>query len=218
VDRLVVHRRPPRPILFPSFEKVPEGKRHLELRTALYQILKLALADRATIGSDQFVYWNGREPKRCVAPDAFVRLGIPDHEFPSWKTWEHGAPQVAVEIASDNDREADWQKKLEAYHELGVCELVLFDADAPVGSRLRVWDRTDDELVERQVGSDTSPCVPLGLHWVVGPLDGRAVALRLARDPEGRDLLPTPVEAKQHEVTEKDREIERLRRELERRR
>src|SRR5262249_49923040 len=84
VDPLVVPRRPPRPILFPSFEKVPEGKRHLELRTALYQILKLALADHATIGSDQFVYWNGREPKRCVAPDAFVRLGIPDHEFASW--------------------------------------------------------------------------------------------------------------------------------------
>jgi Uma2 family endonuclease len=192
-----------RPLLFPSYEQVPEGKLHLKLRTGLYQLLTLALADRATIGSDQFVYWNGRDPKRCVAPDAFVRLGTPDHLFPSWKTWEKGAPELAVEIASDNDRDADWSKKLEAYHELGVRELVLFDADARAGARLRAWDRVEDELVERAVEGDATACKTLDAHWVVRPIDGCELGLRLARDAEGRELFPTPLE-----------EVARLRAEL----
>jgi hypothetical protein len=34
---------------------------------------------------------------------------------------------------------------MSAYHELGVKELVRFDADAPEGARLRVWDRVDGD-------------------------------------------------------------------------
>jgi len=54
---------------------VPEGRRHFEQRTLLCQILKLAFGDRATIGSDQLVYWDPTDPRQCLAPDAFVRLG-----------------------------------------------------------------------------------------------------------------------------------------------
>jgi len=39
----------------PSDEEVPEHKLHVELRTALYQLIRLALADRVIVGSDQFV-------------------------------------------------------------------------------------------------------------------------------------------------------------------
>ena len=67
--------RTPVPIVFPSEEKVPESKRHLKLRTLLYQVLDLAFADRAAIGCDQFVYWDPTDPKACLAPDAFVRWG-----------------------------------------------------------------------------------------------------------------------------------------------
>src|SRR5262249_33458728 len=152
--------------------------------------------------------------KKCLAPDAFVRLGTPDHLFPSWKSWEKGAPDLAIEIASENDREADFSKKLEAYHELGVRELVFFDADAPHGTRLRAWDRTDDALGERKVGTDTRRSKTFDLHFIVRPLEANDLALRLAHDPEGRELLPTPVEAKEREMSA---EIERLRAELARR-
>ena len=47
--------RPLVPLHFPSEATVPETQRHLELRTALYQLLWFQLADRATVGSDQFV-------------------------------------------------------------------------------------------------------------------------------------------------------------------
>jgi hypothetical protein len=178
------HLRPPRPIHFPSEATVPETKRHLEVRTALYLILKRELASKAHIGSDQFVYWNARDPRVCLAPDVFVHLGGPDARFDSWKTWERGGPpELAVEILSENE---DWEDKLLRYHELGVRELVQFD----LAGRLRVWDRVDDDLVERETDGKTSPCLTLGLQWIVAPLDGEP-ALRLAR--EGK-VLPTDAE------------------------
>jgi len=75
--------RAPVPVVFPSEAEVPESKRHLKLRTLLHQLLELAFAERAAIGSDQFVYWDPTDPKACVAPDAFVRFGEADSLFQS---------------------------------------------------------------------------------------------------------------------------------------
>jgi len=205
------HRRAPRPIVFPVEEQVPESKRHFKLRTALYAILELALGKSVVLGSDQFVYWNARDPRRCLAPDVFVFVGRPDEDFKSWKSWERGGPpQLAIEIVSESDdepidsqgesagvlparRPIRWSDKLERYHELGVRELVRFDADAEPGARLQVWDRIDDDLVERAVEDDATTCVTLGLDWVVAPLANYPLALRLAR---GGVLLKTSDEAR----------------------
>jgi Uma2 family endonuclease len=188
------YKRAPRPIHFPTDLEMPEGKVHFKMCTLLYQILERAYSGQASLGCDQFVYWNAREPRRCLAPDAFVRRGRPDDLFKSWKTWERGAPELAVEIVSDTDRADPWEEKLERYHEMGVRELVRFDADDPPGTRIRVWDRVEEDLVERELHGDTTPCATLSLHWVVAPGEGLPAALRLARDPEGRDLLPSPAE------------------------
>jgi hypothetical protein len=148
------------------------------------------------IGSDQFVYWDATSPSACLAPDVFVRLGGPDEDFTSWKTWERGAPHVAVEIVSPSDADAEsWEEKLGKYHRLGITELVRFDPDEP-RSPLQVWDYVEGDLVEREVvpGGPTE-CVPLGLWWIVKEDRKLGVVLRLARDPAGLDLLPTDVEA-----------------------
>ena len=116
---------------------MPETKRHLRLRTLLFQLLDFAFADQASIGSDQFVYFDASNPSRCLAPDLFVRLGQPDTQFGSWKVWERGRPELAVEILSDSDTpEPAWDTKLERYHALGVEELVRFDPMAPADARL----------------------------------------------------------------------------------
>lgn len=198
--------------MFPSEAEVPEGKRHLELRTFLYRVLKLAFADRACIGCDQFVYWNARNPKRCLSPDGFVYVGAPDHDFKSWKTWERGTPQLAIEIVSDPGTEIfDWRRRYASYAELGVAELVLFDPDAPQGARLRVWDRIEDDLVERIVEGDRSPCLTLSLHWVVAPVAEYPAGLRLSHDPEGTRLLPAPEEASRREADAARREADAAR-------
>lgn len=215
------HRRPPQPLHFPEGALVPEEKEHFELRALLYDVLMLAFAARASIGCDQFVYWNGRDPKRCLAPDAFVYWGSPDEKFRSWKTWERGTPQLAVEIASVFDRGvAAWEAKLTGYQELGVQELVAFDAEAEAGSRLRVWDRVADDLVEREVTGDATVCralsgrsaAPPELFWVIARSADHAAALRLAEDAPGARLLPTAREAAERRIAELEAQLQAVRR------
>jgi len=187
------YRRDVRPLHFPESEpeelRVPEGKAHVMLKTALWMILRAALRPSNSIGCDQFVYWLANNNRRACAPDVFVKLGVPDFVFGSWKTWEHGTPELAVEIVRPFDgKRLTWHERFERYYEMGIRELVRFDPEKPPGERLRVFDRVEGDLVERVVESDTSPCVTLGLTWVVAPLDGLEVGLRLA-DANGALLL-----------------------------
>lgn len=203
------HRHAVRPLRFPEeepeSEKLGETPRHLRLRTALWQLLEREHARRHTVGSDQFVYFNARDPRRCCAPDVYVKLGVHVADVPTWKVWERGAPELAIEITSPSDAERwAWAEKLERYHELGVRELVRFDPDAPEGDRLHVWDRVEGDLVEREVEGDRTPCLALGLWWIVGRV-GDYPAPRLARDREGVELLPTPDER----IAELEAELER---------
>ena len=181
------------PLHFPEEEQVTEGELHLEVRLLLRAVLKLELEGRATVGSDQFVYWNARDPQRCLAPDVFVRLAAVVHDLRTWKTWEHGGvPELGVEISSPSDTpEGPWQDKLERYAELGVRELVRFGREPP---RLQIWDRVDENLLEREVGDRAEWSEVLGLWWVTVSHPDLGPTLRLARDPAGQDLLPTPLE------------------------
>lgn len=207
--------RPPRPIHFPAYEEIPETNRHLELRTALYHILKREFAARATIGSEQFVYYDPTTAKRKLAPDAFIKLGMPHAPFRVWKTWQHGAPDMAVEVVSDSDvADEAWEQKFERYLAAGIAEVVRFDPDETERS-LCVWDHVEGDLVERARPDDgVFECVSLGLFWVVVPHPSLGRMLRLARDRGGSDLLPTPEEAEQIEVRARE-EAERARQEAE---
>jgi Uma2 family endonuclease len=207
--------RPPVPIDFPAGEVVPEGKRHQLLRTALFDILTVAFADRAGIGCDQFVYWNARDPKVCVAPDVMLRFGQPDDIFDSWKTWQRGAPHLAVEIAS---APGEIEPKVPKYHELGVEELVAFDADDRAAP-LRIWHREGEDLVEQELrGARTALSVTLDAYWTVREDTKLGLILRLAHDPEGKELFPTRAEAevRAREAEARAREAEVRAREAER--
>ncbi len=185
---------------------MPETTVHLVLRTFLYQLLRFAFGDSCCVGSDQFVYWRAADPKTCLAPDLFLKLGVPAAHFDSWKTWERGTPELAVEIVSQSDREA-WDDKLAKYQDLGVRELLRFDAEAPSGARLRAWDRVDDNLVERALSGDSAESVVVGRFWVVADVDGTR-GLRLAKDAAGQVLISSHVEAANREKEEANREKE----------
>lgn len=169
------------PVVFPESAEVPETELHLELRTILYQLLKDHLGPEATVGSDQFVYFDAANPRVCLAPDVYVRLAPRGAPIRSWKTWERGAPEIAVEIVSDDDRpEDDWATKLNRYRRLGVTELLRFDPQRRAGPRVRVWDRVDEALTEREVNEERAPSLVLNLDWIVAPADGIEFALRVA--------------------------------------
>lgn len=188
--------RAPVPVHFPEAEQVPETKQHFRLRTLLYEFLALAFAERATLGCDQFMYWDPTDPEACLAPDAFVRLGEPDQLFRSWKVWERGAPQLAIEVISEADeRDRDWDAKLERYRRVGVLELLRFDPEAAdPAERLRIWDNVDGDLAERRFDAAPAQSRVLPGHWLLVQDPALGPTLRLSHDAQGHKLYPTPSE------------------------
>jgi Uma2 family endonuclease len=185
---------------FPTSQEVPETQLHLDLRTLLYQLLSDYLGLSHTVGSDQFVYFDASNPKVCLAPDVYVKCTPRAERVTSWKTWERGAPEVAVEVISDSDSTpADWSAKLRAYQALGVKELVCVDLLRPQPS-LRIWDRVEEALSERVVEGLTAPSFVLPLHWGLGPADTLPLALRIASLGSPSSWVPTQTEARHAEA------------------
>jgi hypothetical protein len=129
--------------------------------------------------------------------------------LPSYKTWEHGAPQVAVEIVSPIDaRDRNLTKKLERYQKTGIPELVRYDPlDAKVP--LRLWDFVDGNVAERDL-SDAKAlyCEALGAYWTLAPDPVLGKALRPAANADGSELWPTPEEAIQKDAERRIAELE----------
>jgi hypothetical protein len=191
--------RPPAPLHFPEEEQVPEGFGHSELLVLLWQSVKYALGDDALVSSDQFLYFDPTDPKRVLAPDLAIRLGQRQvRSVPSWKTWELGAPHVGVEIVSDWDRATSTtEQKLERYRQAGILEVVRFEPEGKE-PQLRLWDLFDGDLVERDLSDpEARRCDALGCYWVIVEDPTLKSTLRLSRDREGREVLPTKAEAMQ---------------------
>jgi Uma2 family endonuclease len=187
--------RPPIPIHFPESAEMPETGVHLELRTALYLLVRDFVAERGAVGSEQFVYWDPSDPRQCLAPDLIVRMGAPPGPFPTWKTWERGAPHLAVEVVSPSDAsEAEWGTKLARYRKAGINEVARFDPEDEIRP-LRLWDRFEGDLVERKLdGENALLCDTLGLYWCVRSDATLGRALRLSRDALGQTLVPSALE------------------------
>jgi len=202
--------RAPEPLHFPEEAFLPESYVHLLLRTFLFDLLQFTLGNGHTVNSEQFVYWNPRFPKRCLAPDICVHLNQPQSAAGTWKTWERGGPpEFAIEIISPRDApDLDWDDKLHRYHELGVQELVSYDPEGPRGSRLRVWDRVEGDLLERQIEGETTHCATLRLLWAVRPIKKWPEALRLLDAAGNLVLNEAETEARAREAETRALETE----------
>jgi hypothetical protein len=189
--------RAPAPLHFPVEERVPESAEHQRLVATLWESVSQEFGDRALVTSDQFLYWDPTDPKKCLAPDLAVRMGTPAALLQSWKTWEHGAPHVGVEIVSDWDRAGQpLTDKLERYRQAGIAEVVRFDAGDP-DRPLRMWDLLEGDLVERDLTApDSRFCDALRCYWCVTPNAALGSTLRLAREANGGELLLTVAEVR----------------------
>jgi len=197
------------PVVFPEAADVPETQLHLELRTILYLLLSDHLGPALTVGSDQFVYFDADNPKQRLAPDVYVRLAPRGAPIRSWKTWERGAPELAVEIISDDDRAPEvWSAKLQRYRQMGVAELVRFDPESVSDAKLRIWNRVDGALVEREISDARAPSLILEMDWILAPADGFEVALRIATGESSRQPAPTRAEARRVEAEARKIEAE----------
>jgi hypothetical protein len=112
-------------------------------------------------------------------------------------------------VISDYDaRDRPWQRKLAAYRRSGILELVRFDAD-DAQSPLRLWDRLEGDLVEREVSKqELERSDVLGLFWLVESSPELGSMLRLSRDSAGRERLLTDEEAHRAEAEAHRAEVE----------
>ena len=202
--------RVPTPLHFPESAEMPETGVHLELRTALYLLVRDFVGTRGAVGSEQFIYWDPSDPRRCLAPDLIVRMGAVPGPFPTWKIWERGAPHLAVEVVSPSDAsEAEWQTKLAAYRKTGINEIARFDPDDATRP-LRLWDRFDGDLAERDLdGEHALLCDALGVHWCVRSDATLGRVLRLSQDAFGQTLVPTAIERDRARIAELEAELRR---------
>ena len=194
------HVRAPRPLRFGTYDPewdMGQSTRHFKLCVLLWETLRRAVGPGATVGCDNFVYFDGADDAKKCAPDAFVKLGVPDADFSVWKTWERGAPELCIEILSPSDTKEPLSlaDKIARFETIGAREVITFDVDAPPGSRIRAWDRIDDDLVERVVHGDRTRCATVGKWLNVGEVAGQAVAPILSDDEEGREIVLSNADA-----------------------
>lgn len=214
------------------------------LQVAICDLLKLILAAwcrrrgaDALVSGNVAVRWDAAHPRVGVDPDVYLVEPAPplDLEEKSVRTWVEGhhPPRVCVEVVGEGTAREDYRDKPEKYAASGTRELWVFDpllrgmpgTRRREAFRLQVWRRVGGQFRRVYAGEGPAFSEELGAWLVV--TDGRR-RLRIADDPDGAALWPTPEEeeraAKEEERAAKERamaeaqaardEVERLRAEI----
>jgi Uma2 family endonuclease len=201
-------------------------------RSSLRELLRERGLHGVHVGSDQFFAWLREEPLVRVSPDVYLLDDPPAPPLPpSWQTWKpgHRPPRLAIEIVSPDERHPErWRKDYdegpEKYAQLGTRELVIFDPEAACGRAgapgrvaLQQYRReADGSFVRTYAGAGPVVQAAEIEAWLAIQRVGPIALLRVARDAEGRDLVPT--EAERAERAERRAEQEARQREQEARR
>jgi Uma2 family endonuclease len=110
-------------------EPVAETFAHLYAMLLTLEVLRQYLAgQRATVLSNQFLYYAQGFPRLRVAPDVMVIFDVEPGGRDNYKVWEEGqVPAVIFEMTSEGTQEQDQSFKKTLYEQLEVQEYWLFD-------------------------------------------------------------------------------------------
>jgi len=189
------------------------------LRPLLAQVLA-DLGVKAFVGADQFIYYEQFAPTEVVAPDVYVMPGFDqDIEVDCWKTWETGVvPSFALEVVSRNHRK-DTERSPARYAAMGAKEVIIFDPKSHKrrdGVRWLVYRTLPRRGLVNVEATDADRVHSKSLKlWLRMVGKGPHTRVRLGRGPNGDELIPTAVEAREAataEVARLQAEIARLRR------
>lgn len=124
-------------IYYPAEEEreVPLTTQALRLILYLYTAFRQLFSGRPDVfvGADQFIYYVQGDPKRKIAPDAYVIFGVPSDPYrPVIRVWEEGAaPAIVVEVSSEDSRGEDRGRKKRICQDILRCdEYLVFDDDS----------------------------------------------------------------------------------------
>jgi Uma2 family endonuclease len=125
-------------VYYPESDGKPMGETEIHVEETIYLIdaLKDRFRDRRDVyvAGNMFLYYVEGEPKKVVAPDVFVVVGVAKRRRRIYKLWEEGRPPtLIVEVTSADTRQEDLTRKKTLYQDLGVAEYLLYD---PLGEYL----------------------------------------------------------------------------------
>jgi Uma2 family endonuclease len=189
-------------------EIMPESVIHDESLTLLRAVLEpWASARGAMVARNLAIRWEQLRPKIGVDPDVCILPSPPPRDgvdLRSVRTWlpGHAPPLFAIEVVSNTDPHKDYSIAPEKYAASGTGELVIFDPML-VGPRshngpwrLQVWRRDERGFGRFYQGEGPAYSTALGAYLVVR---SQGTVLRIANDPDGLDLWPTPIEQLERE-------------------
>jgi hypothetical protein len=205
---------------YPVEEKVGQDTLQMLVLELLRPLVERWLSSRGKptfVGAEQFIYYKRFHPEKVASPAVYVLPGVrPGRRIKSWKTWKTGiVPSFALEVITSDDAEKDYREAPPRYDELGVGELLIFDADFEKSDERVRWQRWR-RLAKRgfvrveSTNADRIRSRVLGCYLrVVG--EGEEARLRIGTGPSGQVLFPTEAEAERAAKQEAiaDREAER---------
>ena len=153
-------------LLAPEEETVPESAEHQRLVDLLYAGLAARYRDAEDVAVHCRLAWfPDRDDTRVrLDPDVMVVFGRPPGRRKSYRTWaEEGvAPTVLVEVLSEEDTDAEYDRRLRRARASGVAEVVLVAPSAPGGVRVEhLLPDPDDQERFRTVAVSVSPDEPV---------------------------------------------------------
>jgi Uma2 family endonuclease len=205
-------------IEYPYSDGKPMAESDLHRDEMNYLIRALDRWFRATrdayVAGNLFVYYVRGDRKAVVAPDVFLVRGVPKRKRKSFLLWNEGhGPCFVVEVTSENTRAEDLKTKKDLYQRLGVEEYFLHDPLSeylnPALQGFRLQDGSYRRIAPEPDGTLFSRMTGLRLR-----VEGER--LRLV-DPESGKAL-ADYDEMGDELEETQKEILRLRRELDSRR
>jgi Uma2 family endonuclease len=122
-------------IIYPESDGKPMAESDLH-RDWMFRIIeKLFFAgQRVYVSGNLLIYYVEGDPKKSVAPDAFVVKDCDPGRRKIYKLWEEGKPpNFVLETTSSTTRREDRDKKMRVYAQVGVAECFLYD---PLGDWL----------------------------------------------------------------------------------
>ncbi|MCZ6680483.1 MAG: Uma2 family endonuclease [Candidatus Poribacteria bacterium] len=122
-------------VYYPESDGKPmaETDVHRDLMINFIEMLKNHFQNRSDVyvSGNLLLYYEEGNPRKSVAPDVFVVLGVEKKQRRTYLLWEEGkGPDFVLELSSKNTYRTDLNRKKELYAQvLGVSEYFLYDPD-----------------------------------------------------------------------------------------
>jgi len=203
-------------IEYPTSDGQPmaETEIHYDVMTELIAALRRRYRDvpDVWVGGNLFLCYEEGNPRAAVAPDVVMSKGIGKYRRDNYLLWQERPPSLVVEVTSRSTRSEDTNKKKGIYERIGVEEYILFDPRAEyLKPPLQGYRLVEGRYRPILPGSDGSiSSLTTGLQLL-----SEGDQLRLIDAATGERLLR--MEEQERALQAAQEEIDRLRRELERR-